>query len=365
MTAFLVSMMLLVSQPVVNPAYFATNSPQCLAFSLSKGNPLPLMVHTKHPPCPWNSDDAALVEIGRFYSLYSYWNDERTTNLELAASHIDGTMLLPGEEFSFNQTVGERNERRGFKKAKVIIPGGYIEDYGGGICQTASTLHAAAVLAGLEITKRYSHRFRVHYMPPGLDATVDWGRKDLKIKNNTQFPVVFHLGRLEKGEFFVQIRAPMKTYRVKYKYELVKETPSDKVRFAVVEEVEDAVKYYGRPGLEIEKKLWVRDLRTKDIDVHDMGKDTYFPSPWKIRVTQLPGKKRFVKGLSVEEINKLLEGTRYTTESARFNDVVEQQGHYMPRVYVPSEKLHKFTRFARLRPIPDPFENAQLSMKDN
>jgi len=283
-------------------------------------------------------------------SIYSWWNYERTTNLELAAYRLDGVMLFPGEEFSYNDAVGERTLEAGFKKAKVIDSHGYTEGIGGGICQVASNLHAAALMAGLDISERYPHRFRVKYMPPGLDATVDYGKKDLKIVNNTLFPVVFHMGRIEKGDFLVRIMAPIKTFRVKYKYELMEERISDTVAFKVVEEPEDVVEYYGRPGFTIEKTIWRRNLYTRKLEKVKVRNDEYSPSPWTLHVAKLPTGKRVMSGLSKNQIERFLKGTKYTVDSARFSDVQRDSGKYLPRSYVNKRKMRKYyKRFSEIR----------------
>lgn len=353
MNVGLVSILLLMMQPVADPSYFSVNSPQCVAERLLQFNPLPVMVKTDFPPCPWSSDDAALVEIGRQLSNYSWWNFERTTNLELAAAKIDGTMLMPGEMFSYNETVGERTEANGFKEAKVIDYQGYTDGIGGGVCQPASTLYAAALLAGLDVEERWTHRFRIKYMPPGLDATVDYGKKDLKLVNNTRFPVVFQMGRLEKGEFLVRVFAPVRTWRVKYRYEIVQETPSSTVSIVKPEEGEDLVEYYGRPGFELKKLIFRRNLFSRKVKRIRVRNDIYEPSPWTLRMAAPPGGKRYLSGLSTRKVNALLKGTNYTTDSARFYDIAHYDGSFLKRSYVPRKKLRIYERFSDVQKYID------------
>ncbi len=276
-----------------------------------------------------------------------------TNNLELASAKIDGTMLLPGEEFSYNETVGERTEANGFKEAKVIVDYGYTDDVGGGVCQPASNLYAASFHAGLDVLERWPHRFRVKYMPPGLDATVDWGKKDLKLRNNTRFPVVFHMGRIEKGELLTQVFAPVRTFRVKYKYEVVKEVPSDTVRFTLEEKVDDLVEFYGRPGFELKKLIYRRNLLTGESRRLRVRNDEYLPSPWSLRVTAYPNGRKVLSGLSSAKINALLKGTRYTVDSARFSDLAGLEGSWIKRSYVPRTKLRTVQRFSELKKYID------------
>jgi len=353
MPVLLLSTLLLVSQPLADPLYFSKNSPECVLDRLVQGNPLPLVVLTEFPSCPWNADDLAQVEVGRSYSHYSWWNFERTANLEIAATRIDGTILLPGEVFSYNEAVGERTEESGFQQAKVIGESGYIDGVGGGICQPASMLYAASLMAGLEIEERHPHRFRVPYMPPGLDATVDWGKKDLRIRNNTDFPVIFHLGQIDRGEFLVRVMAPVRTFRVHYKYELVKETPSDAVQFEVDLENRDLVHYYGRPGIEIAKTIWRKDLRMGETRRVKVRNDVYWPSPWVLRVTSLPGGKKFRSGLSQGDIGGMLKGSKYSVRMARFVDVDRDNKEYIPIPGIPAKRLARFTRFSELPAKPE------------
>ena len=96
---------------------------------------------------------------------------------------------MPGETFSYNQTVGERTIAEGYKEAGAYAGGRVVQDVGGGICQTSSTLYNAALLANLEIVDRSNHQFLTSYVPAGRDATVSWGGIDFKFKNNRTYPI--------------------------------------------------------------------------------------------------------------------------------------------------------------------------------
>src|SRR5205807_8651585 len=107
----------------------------------------------------------------------------RVHNIELACRAIDGTVLLPGDIFSYNETVGPRVPSAGFREAPVIIHGELQTGTGGGICQVSSTLYNAVLLADLTVLRRSHHAFPVHYLPAGRDATVVDGALDFKFKN--------------------------------------------------------------------------------------------------------------------------------------------------------------------------------------
>lgn len=131
--------------------------------------------------------------LASFPTNYDRSNKDRSTNLELAASKINGTILAPGEEFSYNTTVGARTIASGYKEAKIYSNGKVVDGLGGGICQISSTLYNAVILANLEVTERYNHQFLTSYVPAGRDATVVYGVKDLKFKNNRSYPIKIEL----------------------------------------------------------------------------------------------------------------------------------------------------------------------------
>ena len=128
-------------------------------------------------------------ELSTFFTQYDEKNKDRNTNLKIAAAKIDGTILSPGEEFSYNKIVGARSIEAGYKEAKIYQNGQVVDGLGGGICQISSTLYNAAILANLDITERFNHQFITSYVKPGRDATVAYGSKDLKFKNNRIYPI--------------------------------------------------------------------------------------------------------------------------------------------------------------------------------
>ncbi len=113
----------------------------------------------------------------------------RKRNLELVSEAINGTVLEPGEVFSFNDTVGERTAAKGYKEAGVYIGGQTQDQLGGGICQGASSIYLASLRANLEIVERTQHDYLVTYVPMGCDATIYWQVFDFKFKNITEFPL--------------------------------------------------------------------------------------------------------------------------------------------------------------------------------
>ena len=110
----------------------------------------------------------------------------RKFNIRKALNQINGTKLNKREEFSFNKCVGRRSAENGYKEAKIILDGEFVEGVGGGVCQVSSTLYNAALLAGLNVTASQKHSQRVSYVKAGFDAMVNYGTSDLVFENNTE-----------------------------------------------------------------------------------------------------------------------------------------------------------------------------------
>ena len=116
-------------------------------------------------------------------------NENRNVNIELMCRAVDGAAIQPGATLSVNAMAGRRTESRGFKSAPAIVDGNIEDEIGGGICQLAGTLYNAALLADMQIVERKRHSYPSEYLPIGLDSTLDWNDKDLKIKNVTEYPL--------------------------------------------------------------------------------------------------------------------------------------------------------------------------------
>lgn len=127
--------------------------------------------------------------LASFTTHYGSSSRGRRHNVELAASHINGTLLAPGETFSYNDTVGPRSRRLGWREAPTYLYGQVVPGTGGGICQVSSTLYNAVLLSGLKVVRRSHHSMPVKYVRPGLDATVVYGVIDLRFRNTSDGPV--------------------------------------------------------------------------------------------------------------------------------------------------------------------------------
>lgn len=127
--------------------------------------------------------------LSSYSTNYAASNRNRTTNLILAANKINGTVIMPGETFSYNKVVGARTIAAGYKEAPIYVSGEVVDGVGGGICQITTTLYNAVVYANLEIVQRTNHQFVPSYAPASRDATVVYGSIDFQFKNNRAYPI--------------------------------------------------------------------------------------------------------------------------------------------------------------------------------
>lgn len=128
-------------------------------------------------------------QLSTFTTRYDVSDKDRTTNLEIACQKINGKVVLVGDTFSYNQTLGPRTIAAGYKNGKVYAGGEVVDGIGGGICQISSTLYNTVLMANLEIVERRNHQFVTSYLPAGRDATVVYGAIDFKFKNTRKFPI--------------------------------------------------------------------------------------------------------------------------------------------------------------------------------
>ena len=127
--------------------------------------------------------------LGTYTTDFSSSSSNRIHNITLASDSIDGTILMPGDTFSYNQTIGNPSLKNGYKVASVFENGKTTEGVGGGVCQVSSTLYSAVLYADLTVTERHNHSLTVAYVPRGQDATVAYGSLDFKFKNSTDYPI--------------------------------------------------------------------------------------------------------------------------------------------------------------------------------
>lgn len=163
-----------------------------------------ILLQTVSPRVTASHLQAITTSLAQASTRFSEAQRNRSHNIRQAVARINGTVLLPGDVFSYNQTVGPRTLREGFRKAPIILHGELVPGDGGGVCQVSSTLYMAALQAGLQIVQRSKHTFPIGYAPAGLDATVVYGVLDLRFRNNTDSPIAI-IAHAKRGRMMVSI----------------------------------------------------------------------------------------------------------------------------------------------------------------
>ena len=144
------------------------------------------MTHIYGVPYNYDEDTSTLSTFST--KVYTKTAD-RLKNLSIVCDRISGTVVAPGEEFSYNDTCGPYNKENGFGKATIFVNGEDVQEYGGGVCQLSSTLYNAVKDIGVDITERHNHSKEVYYVPKNQDATVSYGSLDFKFKNLNTYPI--------------------------------------------------------------------------------------------------------------------------------------------------------------------------------
>ncbi len=191
------------------------------ALSLSTKATVQVPVIETMPNVTTDQLNLATVKQGEYSTDYSKSSQERKSNIQLAFSKINGTMVGVGEQFSFNQVVGERTQANGFKTAKVILDGKYQDGIGGGVCQASTTLYNALINAGLQIDEVHKHTLPASYVPLAFDAMVSYGYADLKFTNNTNAPIFLKTytdNNKVYAEVYGNTKAPNQTIKTKAEF---------------------------------------------------------------------------------------------------------------------------------------------------
>lgn len=181
--------------------------------------------------------------LGTFTTRYDASNKNRSNNIVLASSKINGTVILPGETFSYNKTVGKRTITSGFKEAGAYAGGKVIQEVGGGICQVSSTLYNAVLYANLEIVDRSNHYFECSYVDAGRDATVSWGTVDFKFRNNRTYPI-----KIEAYSKNGVVKISIKGIKEEKEYEVT-------IQSKITSIIKKTVQYIEDPMLEIGEEV--------------------------------------------------------------------------------------------------------------
>lgn len=234
-------------------------------------------------PARVGAPELPAVDVTRVLSQYetsfAHRAGARAVNIRRGAQLLDGFILAPHATFSFNHVVGSRSESRGFVNAPVIVNDEIDKGVGGGICQVASTLHAAAVYAGLPMIERRSHSRASGYAPLGLDATVIEGKVDLRFSNPYDEPLLFHVFLPTASTLRVEILGREPRWQIEHDALVVKRYPFlrrvvDKPELAAGEFKRSQKGTYGWDILSV-----VRYTDASGATSTHQYKSTYYPVP--------------------------------------------------------------------------------------
>lgn len=241
-------------------------------------------------PATRTSDALEGIEVayvlGSYETRYSAAAEsrDRTFNLRVAASKIDGLVVMPGETFDFNDAVGERSEANGFRPAPVIAGGELVDGVGGGTCQVAGTLHSAVFFAGLPVVERQPHSRPSTYIYMGLDAVVSYPQLNFRFRNDLEQPVAIGF-TVEGGVARAEIRGPALSRLVTFVRRV------DETRTYEEREIQDSnlprgvrvLSQRGVPGFTVTNFRIVRDT-ARNQAVRTRVEDTYPPTTqiWRV-----------------------------------------------------------------------------------
>lgn len=267
------------------------NKEQLLRVMREGDKQIPIIVQ-KVPPHITAADieESGVKDLLGIYTTYFNKHDiNRTANIRLATEKINGTLLQPGEVFSYNKIVGPRDAQHGFKEALEIVDGEFVSGIGGGVCQVSSTLYNAILYAGLQIIERTNHSKPLSYVPLARDATVAYGYLDFQFTNNSTVPVLI-LAEVQGGQLKMGVFG--------------KELSEETVQIVVIDQKEippgvtkkeDPALYVGEtqveqpgiPGYEATAlRLWT--IKGKEVRREFLSKDKYLPTNAIMRVGTKP-----------------------------------------------------------------------------
>lgn len=211
----------------------------------------------------------------------------RSNNLKVALSYLNDQIIMPGEIFSYNAVIGDTNAAKGYMEAAIFKGGRVVNEMGGGICQTSSTLYNVALMANLQIVERHAHGLPVGYVRPSLDATVYGDVLDFKFKNTRNYPIKIVTSYSSAGEMNISIYGTKE--EVEYDIELVSKYlytinyPTEYIQDSTLPEGTQVVVYNGVNGYASEA-YFIKKLDGKVIENRYLSKDVYKPQIKTVRI---------------------------------------------------------------------------------
>src|SRR5690625_1401976 len=235
---------------------------------------------------PWDEDgeflkaqeeSGANVLIAGYVTVSEGYTDDERENIRLAASMISGTVLEPGEVFSQNEIAGPYTEERGYLEGEGYVGGEVVKDFGGGVCNVATTLYNTSILSDVEIVERHNHSMPVSYVPYGQDAAVAYGYKDFKFKNNTNDPILIW-AELVDNRLYIGFYGKEAGPEITWEHEILSETKTT-TEYRINPEFgegEENVLIEGMDGKVVKSVLKVK-YQNGEEKTKELGKSVYNP----------------------------------------------------------------------------------------
>lgn len=200
-------------------------------------------------------------------------------NVHLAANSIAGTVLSPNQTFSQNNTIGPYIESKGYQVGPTYIGSKLMTTVGGGVCKISSTLYNVSILSNLEIVERHNHSMPVPYVPYGQDATVSYGAKDFRFKNNTEFPILIWAEGIG-NRLYVALYGREKPPQIEWNHKILNVTEAPKYyrKNPDLKEGEEKILIEGMAGASVESWIVITNPDGTTKTKH-LGTSHYKPMP--------------------------------------------------------------------------------------
>lgn len=215
--------------------------------------------------------------IAGFVTVSEGYTDDERGNISLAASMISGTVLEPGDVFSQNEVAGPYTEEMGYLEGEGYVGGEVVLDFGGGVCNVATTLYNTSIASDLEIVERHNHSMPVAYVPYGQDAAVAYGYKDFQFKNNTDHPMLV-MAELVDNRLYMAFYGKEAGPEIMWEHETlsVTETSTEYRTNPDLNEGEENILVEGMDGKVVDSVLKIQYADGEET-IKDLGRSSYNP----------------------------------------------------------------------------------------
>lgn len=246
---------------------------------------------------PWENDSKFIeaqkknntnVLLAAYATVLKDSSPEEEHNVHLAATSLSGIIIPPKHTFSQNHSIGPYVESKGYKKGSTYMGTQVTTTFGGGVCKIASTLYNVSILGNLEIIERHNHGMPVLYVPHGQDATVAYGAKDFKFKNNTEFPILIWSTSI-KNNLYIAFYGTKESPKVEWKHNILETTKAPK-EYRInpdLKEGEEKVIIKGMDGVKVDSYIII-EYSDGTVEKKNLGISSYRPMPHLIEIKNRP-----------------------------------------------------------------------------